>query len=219
MFDPFFATVYVDDDLLMRVQHLDHDTTALTASASLASDHVCLFGPGGTGVTPILAPQKSTDWNTIIDALGFTINSHTMRISLTREKNEAIARLLHDHCPSRRRRAKARDVLSMAGKLWNLTYVVRAGRYFVWRFLRLTGLHDEWHSRNQNVVCLGSEFHADLRFWKWAINHKLLQVGEAVSVPCYTALKRPAKRHHLSDANFEAVGGYCVEQNIYWRYD
>ena len=30
----------------------------------------------------------------------------------------------------------------MAGKLWNLTYVVRAGRYFLWRFLRLTGLYD-----------------------------------------------------------------------------
>ena len=107
----------------------------------------------------------------------------------------------------------------MAGKLWNLTYVVRAGRYCVRRLLRLTGLHDERHRRSQNAVFLGSEFHANFRFWKWAINHKLLQVGEAVSVPCYTALKRPAKRHHLSDANFEAVGGYCVEQNIYWRYD
>ena len=90
----------------------------------------------------------------------------------------------------------------------------------MWRLLRLTGLHDEWHPRNQNVVCLGSEFHADLRFWKWAINHKLLQVGQAVSASCFTALKRPAKRHYLSDASFEAVGGYCVENKIYyWRYD
>ena len=97
---------------------------------------------------------------------------------MTREKTVAIARLLHDHWPSRRRRAKARDVLGMAGKVWNLTYVVRAGKYFVWRLLRLTGLHDERHPRNQNVVGLGSEFHADLRFWKWAINHKLLRVGE-----------------------------------------
>ena len=83
MFDPFFATVYVDDYLLMRVQHSDHDTTALTASASLALDPVRLFGPGETGATPILAPKKSTGWDTTIDALGFTINLHTMRISLT----------------------------------------------------------------------------------------------------------------------------------------
>ena len=100
----------------------------------------------------------------------------------------------------------------MSGKLWNLTYVVRAGRYFGWRLLRLTGLHDERHPRNQKVVCLGSDFHADLRFWKRAINEKLLHVGEAVSAPCYTALNRSAKRHYLSDASFEAVGGYGVEK-------
>ena len=40
MFNPFFANVYVDDHLLMRVQHSDHDTTALPDSASPASDHV-----------------------------------------------------------------------------------------------------------------------------------------------------------------------------------
>ena len=39
-----FATVYVDDYLLIKVQHSDDDTTALIASASLASDHVRLFG-------------------------------------------------------------------------------------------------------------------------------------------------------------------------------
>ena len=32
--DPFFATVYVDDYLLIRVQQSDDDTTALTASAT-----------------------------------------------------------------------------------------------------------------------------------------------------------------------------------------
>ena len=76
MTDPFFTTVYVDDYLLIRVQHLS-DNTALIASASLASDHVRLFGPE-EGVTPILAPKKSTDWDTTVDALGFTINSHTI---------------------------------------------------------------------------------------------------------------------------------------------
>ena len=41
---------------------------------------------------------------------------------------------------------------------------------------------------------------------------------EAISAPCYTALLRPAKRPHLSDASFEAVGGYCVEEKVFWRY-
>ena len=106
----------------------------------------------------------------------------------------------------------------MPGELRNLTYVVRAGRYFVWRFLSLTGLHDEQNPRNQHSVRLGREYHADLFFWKWAINHKLSQIREAIRAPCYTALKRPAKRHDLSDASFEAVGGYCVEKKVFWRY-
>ena len=119
-----------------------------------------------------------------------------MRISLTRKTIVAIKIMLADHWPTSRRHAKARNVLinSMAGKLWNLTYVVRAGRYFVWRLLSLTGLHNERDPKNQNVVSLGGQFHADFLFWKWAINRKLLQAGEAVSAPCYTALQRPAKR-------------------------
>ena len=32
-------------------------------------------------------------------------------------------------------------------------------------------------------------------------------------------MKPPAKRHYLSDASVEAVGGYCVEINGCWRYD
>ena len=133
-FDAFFTTVYVDDYLLTRVQHSDDDRSALIASSSLASDHVRLFGPGEDGVTLILAPKKSTDWDTTIDALGFTINSHILRISCTREKTEVIKRLLlFEHWPASRQQAKAREVLSPAGKLWNVTYVVRADRYFVWR--------------------------------------------------------------------------------------
>ena len=62
-----------------------------------------------------------------------------------------------------RRRASARDVLTVAGKLWNLTYVVRAGRYFVWRLLRLTGLHYASAKQNQNrMIDVGREFHPDL---------------------------------------------------------
>ena len=97
---------YMGDYLLFRVQQSDDDTTALTVSASLASDHVCSFGPGETGVTPILAPKKSTDWDSTIDALGFTINSHTMRILLTREKAESKC---YWSITGPRRDAKARD--------------------------------------------------------------------------------------------------------------
>ena len=108
----------------------------------------------------------------------------------------------------------------MAGKLWNLTYVVWAGRYFVGRLLRLTGLHNSGGRKKTNrTVGLGREFHADLLFWKWANDHELLHEGGALSAPCYTAIQRPAKRHDLSDASFEAMGGYCVERKAFWRYE
>ena len=209
-FDAFFTTVYVEDYLLIRVQHSDDDRSALIASSSLASHHVRLFGPGDDGVTPILVPKKSTDWDTTIDALCFTINSHILRISSTREKTGAIKRLLFEHWPASRQQEKAREVLSPAGKLWNLTYVVRADRYSCGGSLRLTGLHDSHDQKHQNhTLSLGREFHADVLFWGWAIDQELRQVGETLN----------AKRHYLSDARFEAVGGYCVERRVYWRYD
>ena len=79
--------------------------------------------------------------------------------------------------------------------------------------MRLTGLHNSGGSKNQNrTVGFGREFHADLFFWNWAIDHELLHEGEALSAPCYTAIQRHAQRHCLSDASFEEVCGFCVER-------
>ena len=63
--------------------------TTLRASASLVSDNVCLFGPEEEGATTILAQKKSTDRDFTIDVIGFAINSHSIRISLPREKTDA----------------------------------------------------------------------------------------------------------------------------------
>ena len=57
--DPFLTTVYVDDNLLIKVQHSDDDTAALIVSTSLATDHVRFFGPDEEGVTPVLAPKRA----------------------------------------------------------------------------------------------------------------------------------------------------------------
>ena len=87
--------MYVDDYFLIKVQHTDNGTTALIASASLTSDHVRLLGRGEEGVTPTIALKKRTERDTTIDALGFTINSHTKKISLPRVKVDAIKSFLH----------------------------------------------------------------------------------------------------------------------------
>lgn len=219
MDSPLFTVTYVDDHGLLRAQHGENDLSALVASASLASDYLRLFGPGETGDTPILAPKKSSDWDTKLEFLGFVINSHTLEISVTEKKAGAIKDALVDEWPRNRRRATAQEVFSIAGKLWNLTYVIRAGKYFVWRLLRLTGLHTSGGSNQNHVVELGREFHDDLDFWRWAIEQELLVAGESLCAPCYVDVERPAKRHYLSDASFDAVGGYCPELKRFWRYD
>ncbi|CAB1106825.1 unnamed protein product [Ectocarpus sp. CCAP 1310/34] len=136
--DDFLARVYVDDFLLTKVQHDPTDQSALIASASLASDHVRLFGKGELGETPILAPKKSTDWDTVIEALGYIIDTHAGRIATTPERISAIRNILETDWPHDRKKASVQEFLSIAGKLWNLTYVIRAGRYFVWQLLRLS---------------------------------------------------------------------------------
>lgn len=83
---PSSTAVYVGDYLRIRAQHADGDKTALIASASLAPDHVRLFGTTEAGVTPIIAPIEITGCNTQIDALGFTINFHNMTIFFPVEK-------------------------------------------------------------------------------------------------------------------------------------
>ena len=90
---------------------------SIIASASLASDHIRLFGPGEAGATPILAPKKSTDWDTIVDLLGFTVNTHTLRISVTEGKIAAIRLTLEQEWPLNPKQASAQEELGVAGKL------------------------------------------------------------------------------------------------------
>lgn len=75
--DPVFAVVYVEDFINLKLQHYSTDTSALTATASLASNHVRQFGLRTEGDTPISAPHRSSDWNTIIDAMVYRIKTHT----------------------------------------------------------------------------------------------------------------------------------------------
>ena len=96
-----------------------------------------LFGPGEEGVPPTLAPKRSTNGESTTDALGFTINLHTKRISFPRESANDMKRLLLGQWPVSRRRASEKDFFSVAGTLWKITYVVRAGKDFVKRLVRL----------------------------------------------------------------------------------
>lgn len=59
------------------------DHSAFIAQAPVTSDHARIFGPGEEGPTPILLVKESIDLDpNMMDALGFTINSHAIRIWL-----------------------------------------------------------------------------------------------------------------------------------------
>ena len=143
-----------------------------------------------------------------------------MPISVTEERVGAMRCILYLEWPSSRTHAGAQAVLSMAGNLWNLKYVVRAGRYFVWQLLRLTDLHKTTKSKKRTwrVDKLGWEFH-NIAFWKWAIDQKMVSAGESLGAPFYAHLERTPSRRYYSDASFTAVGGFCPELQVYWRYD
>ena len=82
-----FLSDHVNDFMLVRVEHEPSDQTKLYVSASLASYRV-------RRRNVILSPKKSASWDTIVRALGYTTNTHTMRIPITTEKIAALRELL-----------------------------------------------------------------------------------------------------------------------------
>ena len=105
----------------------------------------------------------------------------------------------------------------MAGKLWNPTYIIKAGRYLVWHILRLTDLHyaAKAKKRTKRIVRLGWEFHNEISFWKGAIEQNLVSAGESLGALFYARVERPPSRRYDSDASW----GVCPKVKIYWRYD
>ena len=96
--------------------------------------------------------------------------------------------------------------------------MVRAGRYFVWQLLRLTGLHtiSRTNPRTQRIVRLGWKFHGAIGFLNWAIDQRLKSQGESRSASFYARALRKPVRHYFSDVSFDAIGGYCPELQFFF---
>lgn len=121
----------------------------------------------------ILAPSGSTRSShgrrvQIVPHLGWKTNTHSDRILLLFDKIERLRYLLNGWRASRGV-TPAREATSLTVKLWNMAFVLRAGKYSVSQLLRLTGLHD-WPDRNRTtVVRLGRESHDGINMWRWAL--------------------------------------------------
>ena len=42
--------------------------------------------------------------------------------------------------------------------------------------------------------------------------------GESLSAPFYAHVLRRSVRHYFSDFGVDAIGGYCPELQVFWRY-
>ena len=135
--------------------------------------------------------------------------------------------------PPERWTATVREALSIAGKLHHAAYVVRQGRYFVHRLLRLANLHltgeelrgggDAWGRLRRNaeaerIVKITPEFMADVGWWRWFVQQERWKRGERLTAPFFRFVKQAPSRRWYSDASYQAVGGFCLETGWWWRY-
>ena len=74
-FGAFLATMYVDNLLLIGIQHSSDNTTAMTVSGPLASDYMWLGEPGAT---LSLEPKNSIDWDTTITMIWCSSSTRTL---------------------------------------------------------------------------------------------------------------------------------------------
>ena len=68
-------------------------------------------------------------------------------------------------------------------------------------------------------MCIRDRFHGDLECWRCFAAEGLDARGGTLSAPMYRLLERPARRTLFSDASKTAVGGFCLETGVYWRYE
>ena len=173
---------------------------------------------------PVLAPRKITDWQTKQEVLGFTIDTHHIRILIPSRKIRDIHEILSLR-PTHRDVAQAREAWSLTGKLRNMATIILPGRYFIWRLLFISGTdrrnyedHEVQIKHGRQIVHMSPEFHHDLDWWKQAVDFNILERGLSLYSPVFPHVSRPVVRHWMPDASTQAIGGYCPDISTWWRY-
>ena len=222
----FFVRYYVDDGILVELQWWPDGRRCLRAVQSLASDHFRLLGERGVSDPPLLSARKTTNWDTQLEVLGWIIDTEALTVTLPSHKRLKLHTILAEWPPSRAS-ASAKQVSQLVGFLMHVSFAVRPGGFFVNRLLASVGMPRiaagaDFAGRMANPgrrLALGPEFHGDLEFWRWFVEEGLDARGGILSAPMYHLLERPPRRTLFSDASKTAVGGFCLETGVYWRYE
>ena len=202
----------------------------MQAVQSLESDHVRLLGVRGAFNPLLLSASKITNWDTRHEVLGWLVDTNELTVAALPHKRLK-RRLILAQWPPSRAYASAKKVSHLAGFLMHISFAVRRGSFFVHRLLASVGMPriavgEYFAGRMTNLgrrVALGPEFHADLEFPRWFVDKdvepRVAVLSARCTAPMYHLLERPAHRTLFSDASKTAVGGYCLETGVYWRYD
>ena len=133
--------------------------------------------------------EKVVEATTLIEFLGFLIDTRAMEIRLPLEKLRRVKAMLHAW--KWRKSCTKRELLSMIGTLQHASTVVKPGRTFLRRMIDLSkrNVHLDSHMR------LNMEFRADLRWWATFIDS-----WNGVSV-LSSLCRRPIDAKLVSDAS------------------
>ena len=173
-----FILHYLDDFLFGGSPHSDSCGKSLNLALHICSE---------VGF-PVMA-EKVKGPSTVIDFLGFLIDTMAMEIRLPEEKLERLKTLIRSWWL--RRSCTKRELLSLVGNLQHASAVVKPGRTFLRRMIDLSKrqVHLDAHLR------LNTEFRADLCWW--ATYLETWNGVSVVSALCY----RPINATLTTDAS------------------
>ena len=129
--------------------------------------------------------------------------------------------------PPSRASASAKQVSKLVCFLMHVSFTVRPGVFFVQRMLAsvvtpgiAAGAGLARRTANPGrCAALGPEFHGELELWRWLVAEGLDVQGGTLSAPMFHLPERSARRTLFSGSSKTAIGGFCLETGVHWRYE
>ena len=109
------------------------------AGQSLASDHFRLFGDRGVSDPPLSSTRKITNWDKLLEVLGWVIDTESLTVTLTAPKRLKV-RVLFSVWPPSRASSSAKQVSQLVGFFMHVSFAFHPGSFFVHRMLASVGM-------------------------------------------------------------------------------
>jgi hypothetical protein len=227
--DKFSAKYYVDDGTLVELVWCGGLRLRI-AAAAIADCTWKVLGYPKLNLPPAMADNKITDFDSVLEEwLGWYLDLDELTLSLSMEKARNILKILEEWTERKERTTSRQQVLSLAGKLMHVSFIHRAGKYFLWRVLHLTGLRPAAatvegqkqtvysYAEMQRTVRISEEAIEDLWLFKGIVK-ECVQGRLSLTGQMMAHIKRAPEHEPASDASFIGMGGQCQRLGVYWCY-